>query len=193
MSTLQAPASREVIEAILDRAANVAKDFSKDVEGQIRAASELPLDAESAERLYTAILLIVKGVTPGSTEAAEATEKLRTEVASLVNSVPRPTPSVEVHEMTAEVQLTEHNGLKVHPVNPVPQFNGTSVPMREGYVDVTLLDPWAENERVTLYVDEFESKNGRRPNPDELLQILTGEINIVLHVGHNGSLFYSKC
>ncbi|MBG6055291.1 hypothetical protein IWX81_001702 [Salinibacterium sp. CAN_S4] len=177
MSTLQAPASKEVIEAIINRAAEAAKDFGNDIETQIREASQLPLDAASAERLYTAILLIVKGVVPGTPAGDEASAKIRAEVTALVESVSRPAAPT-VSKPIPHIELSSRNGLTAHDVNPVPQFNGTSVPMREGYVDVTLLDPWAENERVTLYVDEFESKNGRRPEPAELLQILTGEINI---------------
>jgi hypothetical protein len=44
----------------------------------------------------------------------------------------------------------------------------------EGYVDVTTIPLWKENARVKLYVQEFVDRNGREPEPDELIKIMWG-------------------
>lgn len=185
MNASDAPASRETILYFLSRAARAASEFGTEIEDEVLRASELPLDVETAERLYTRVLSIIETGRDSAEPGISVPENIRREVASLIERLPRPSMSADaLAELdgapTARppVELCEHNGLKPHDVSPVPQFNGRVIPMREGYVDVTLIDPWAENARARLYVDEFYAKYNREPDADELLKILTGDIQL---------------
>lgn len=76
------------------------------------------------------------------------------------------------------LELTERNGLFVRSVSPVPQFNGITVPMTEGFVDVASIRLWAENPRSELHTVQFRERHGRLPTAEELLGLMTGEIRL---------------
>ena len=48
--------------------------------------------------------------------------------------------------------------------------------MVEGYVDVRELQLWRENHRLVLAVAEFEERNGRPPDAEELVKLMHGAI-----------------
>lgn len=167
------PEIAAAIREILDRAVGVASGYGADIEAEVRAAAETPLDLETAERLYESVLAILAGLEErelGETEVAEARAAIKRQAAELASAAPRPSSG------SASVELVARYGLPVRPVTPTPQFNGVAVPMVEGYVDVLTLDPWNDNQRVVLHVADFEAKYHRRPDEDELLGILQGTV-----------------
>jgi len=173
-------AEMESVERVIARACAVAEDDGSAIEAAVRDAAHIRLDAARAERLYTRVLEELRGlhrVGVDSVKAEAVRERIRREVRALVAEVDRPA-ATDTTEEGSGVALVARNGFRPRDVFPVPTFNGTVVPMVEGYVDVTTLDPWAENHRVVLFVDEFEEKNGRKPTADELLEILTGDITL---------------
>ncbi len=173
--------SMETIEQVLARASEAAEDDGTVLEAAIRDSGDVLLDAARAERLYTRVLEELQGLKRAdmaSSARKAAEERIRGEVAVLVAGVKRPPPLSAVAGNQEGVKLIERNGMKPHAVEPIPTFYGVPVTMWEGYVDVTTLDPWAENHRVLLFVEEFIEKNGRKPEPDELLKILTGQISL---------------
>lgn len=165
--------NRDTVQKILDLALTVARDHGADIEAEVRKAAEIPLDQAAAERLYTRILVIVRGAdsaTLTGTERTKMLDEIRQEAELLVAKKDRPGTAPKA------VELIARNGLPVRDVRPMPYFNGTHVSMTEGYVDVLTLDPWDENHRVTLYVSEFKDRHGRLPDHEELLGILQGTV-----------------
>lgn len=181
MNTQHPNVPLELALAYIERAAAVALDLGVDLDAELASASYEPLDEATAERLYTRLLLLAERAS-GNNDDDAMTERVRAEVRAVLESVPRPpvdTATTDDEDFPpGRVQLQSYNGLSVRDVKPTPVFNGKTVEMREGYVDVSLLDPWEGNARAQLYVDEFESKFGRAPGPDELLKILTGDISL---------------
>lgn len=185
MNNLDPNVSLKLALGYIDRAAAVALDLGIDLDAELASAAMLdPLDEATAERLYTKLLLLAEGANSDVPDD-ETVARVRAEVHEVLASVPR-LPSADTVDddgstfspRQTQVQLQSYNGLSVRDVRPTPVFNGKSVEMREGYVDVTLLNPWEENARAQLYVDEFEAKFGRAPQADELLKILTGDISL---------------
>lgn len=180
MNTPHPDVPLELALAYIDRAAAVASDLGVDLRAEMAVAELEPLDEATAERLYTRLLMLAERAQGNDDD--DVAERVRAEVSAILASVPRPPAEslAKGHEdfPQGRVRLQAHNGLSVRDVKPTPVFNGKTVEMREGYVDVTLLDPWEGNARAQLYVDEFESKFGRAPAPDELLKILTGDISL---------------
>lgn len=181
MNTQRPDVPLELAIAYIERAAALALDLGVDLDAELASAAYEPLDEATAERLYTRLLLLAERASGNSDDDA-MTERVRAEVRAVLESVPRPPVDTAASDdediLPGRVQLQSYNGLSVRDVKPTPVFNGKTVEMREGYVDVSLLDPWEGNARAQLYVDEFESKFGRTPGPDELLKILTGDISL---------------
>jgi hypothetical protein len=159
---------------LLDQALELSRDFGDDVEAAVRAASEHPLDEQTATRLYTRILRMLRGSGHDldDEERLVLAEEVRAEVARLVAAVSRP----EAPARSTGLELVARNGMEPHTVTPVPIFNTTPIPMVEGYVDVTTVPLWRENHRVEFYVEEFYERNGRQPDADELLSIMHGTL-----------------
>lgn len=159
---------------VLNRAIEVAAGYGPEIEAEVREAAGAPLDLASASRLYERVLVILSDLDAqnlGDDERQAALEAIRHQASDIAAASVRP-------EQPNVVQLVDRNGLQVRPVVPTPQFNGVIVPMMEGYVDVLTLDPWAQNERVTLHVADFVARYHREPDKQELLGILQGNINL---------------
>jgi hypothetical protein len=162
---------------LLEEAILLSSDLGPEVEEEVRRAGLRPLGTVQATNLYTKILTVLRSCGRGRLSDAEqqriATE-VRNEVEGLVASVPRPTGEGEAPEL----ELIEKNGLKPHPVMPIPNFNGVNIPMEEGYVDVNTLPLWSHNHRIQLVVEEFRERNGRDPDEDDLLKIVQGKVDL---------------
>lgn len=170
------------IAALLGEAARLATEAGEEVVAELRRAEGAALDVETARRLYEKIIAALDGAT-GTRRAAEEVAAL---VESAVGSAERsatPEPieaaeGVDSGERSREIQLRSMHGMDPHPVVPVPTFNGYAVPMEEGYVDVNDLALWAGNNRIDLQVQEFEERNHRKPNAQELVRLMHGEIDL---------------
>lgn len=171
------PEVEAAIRAILDRAIGVASSYGPEVEAEVREAAKVPLDEASAQRLYERVLTVLAdldGHNLTEEQRAKAQAAIQKEAAEIAAATPRPEPGQDA----PKVILVEKHGLRVRDVTPVPQFNGVVVPMKEGYVDVLTLNPWDENQRVILYVADFQARFHRQPDRQELLGILQGTLKL---------------
>lgn len=168
------------VEDLLDRALELSKDYGEEVAAAVRVAAEQPLDAETATRLYTRILEMLRGRGRPLNDAdrRRLAADVTSEVVGLVAAVPRPPPQTSSPGgAPAGLNWVSRNGLTPHQVAPTPIFNTTAIPMWEGYVDVNDLRLWRENHRVELYVREFIERNRREPDPSELLLLMQGDLD----------------
>ncbi len=177
MNNRNIPISSAAVEDLIETVTVLSQDHGDVVAEAVLAAREQPLDEERARRLYTRILEILnehKAAELSDDERSALAEDLRRQVAEIVASVERP-----VHEAPG-VEFMTLNGLTPRPVVPVPTFNGKAVTMTEGYVDVEKLRLWQGNHRLVLLVAEFEERNGRSPDPEELVKLMHGAIHLSL-------------
>lgn len=157
---------------LVDSAVILSADHGEEVQAAVRLAAEQPLDENRARSLYTRILAVLRGHSVEDLtgrERLEIAEQVRAEVEAIVASVKRPAAE-------GGVPFVTYNGLAPREVVPVPTFNNKAIPMFEGYVDVEKLQLWRDNHRLVLAVSEFEERNNREPDPDELVKLMHGTI-----------------
>jgi hypothetical protein len=74
--------------------------------------------------------------------------------------------------------LNEHNGYRRGPVKPTPVFHEKEIPMEGGFIRTSDIRLWGSNERLEIHVGQFKAKFGRPPTPDELFQIMVGQMQL---------------
>ena len=185
------PGIREALRALLEEMETLSADIGPEVRQAVDAAKAESLARDSAVRLYTRILIILRAARAGSTthpgdetdpsdrvDPAEVAERVREIVAAREASTVGTSAAVGTSGAWGSVPLVTRNGLTPHQVLPVPVFNGKAVPMWEGYVDVDEVNLWMGNHRVELQVAEFRERHGREPDDEELLQLVQGELHL---------------
>lgn len=172
----------EGLETLIDHAETLSADYGEVVQDAVYAARDEPLDDTDARELFVRILTILRttGRELDAYESAAVAEQIRSEAAELV-AARRQAPSAAAaaaDEIVEQGGLTFHSrfGLKPRAVLPVQTFNGQPIMLTEGYVDVTTLPLWMDNHRVQLHVAEFREVNGRDPEPQELLDLMHGDL-----------------
>jgi hypothetical protein len=164
--------SQAALAELIDSATILSEDHGELVSAAVREAVEHPLDEQRARQLYTRILKILRHHDADELadfERERIADEVRAEVEKVIASVDRP-------KATGGLELITHNGLTPRDVVPVPTFNNKPIPMVEGYVEVDKLQLWPGNHRLALAVAEFEERNSRPPEPDELLKLMQGSI-----------------
>lgn len=158
----------EAVRQLLGEIDTLTADFGDTVQRAVNYAKAHPIDPDQAEGLYRRVLRILREAKTGEPVSEE---EISTAVTKLLAD--------EDPTYNGSVPLVARNGLKPHLVKPVPTFNGKTVNMWEGYVNVAELDLWQGNHRVELQVTEFRERNqGREPESDELLQLVQGELKL---------------
>lgn len=173
----------EGLEVLIERAETLSADYAQDVQDAVRAAREEPLDDEVVRRLFERILTILRttGRHLDPARSAALADRIRAEAAALTadrrrRGGDRPAPEAERTVVSGGLTFHGRHGLRPRPVLPVQTFNGQPIILTEGYVDVTALPLWMDNHRVQLHVAEFRDVNHRDPDPDELLDLMHGDL-----------------
>lgn len=172
----------EGLETLIEQAETLSADYAQVVQDAVQAAKEEPLDDEAARDLFVKILTILRtsGRALDADESDRIAAEIRAEAAELVARRRRTTsdPAPGGDELVVHGGLTFHSrfGLRPRAVLPVPTFNGHPIMLTEGYVDVTTLPLWMDNHRVQLHVTEFREINHRDPEPEELLDLMHGDL-----------------
>lgn len=175
-------ATTSELPALLQRVVERAEDLGPEIEAAVSEAAAHQLDEETARRLFTRLLTILK-TGKDETTPAELVAEIEAEVRGLTAAPRQPggvdssTP-VTLEALTGKVDLIHWNGLTPHPVRPIPMFHGKHIAMFEGYVDITTVDLWEENDRADLNVQEFVEINDRRPEQQELFSLMTGQLRL---------------
>lgn len=169
----------EGLDMLIEQAEALSADYAEVVQNAVHAAKDEPLTDEEARQLFVRILTILRttGRDLDADESARVAEQIRSEANDLVSA--RPTRvSKSPTETIVRGGLTFHSrfGLKPRDVLPVQTFNGQPIMLTEGYVDVTSLPLWMDNHRVQLHVAEFREVNHRDPEPEELLDLMHGDL-----------------
>lgn len=178
MSSITVEDLERGLEAIIEEVDALSADYEGVVRDAINEARQQPLSDGEARSLYIRILTILR--TAGRHLDAEQSAALATAIQAEADELIAVRPTRQAAPLGGEQRgglvFFEKNGLKLRPVVPNPTFNGQSIALHEGYVDVTTLPLWIGNHRVELYVDEFRTLNGRDPDAEELLSIMHGKL-----------------
>lgn len=200
MTTDTTPLDPEVLETalhLIGRATDLARSYDEDVQVVVREAAEVDLEEHEVWSLFTRIVAVLHndGVEPNEEQRARIAEGVKAEVDSILRPRPVADRSVPEHKTVehtrdgtqaddlegvtsppgAKIVLVPRNGHKPRKVRPTPIFKGRQVEMVEGFVDITTINLWKGNHRVELWVQEFEEREGREPDDQELLAIIQGD------------------
>jgi hypothetical protein len=169
--------SASKIKMLLDELIEVSKTINDDeLSDVVREATAEPLTEARARKLYTRILVMLRtvGTDPDEATVARVTEEVRSEVEEAIEAN-RTLRRQAAPSTDQGVTLVPYNGLEPHELRPIPDFTGKKVAVWEGYIDVTTVDLWKGNHRLDLAVAEFNQREARDPDEDEVLSILQGK------------------
>lgn len=176
MNDLNDMLGREIA-LMIERARIISSELANDVD-DLFANVEIPkLTASDAASLLEKVVLVIRarqrdlGQTPLGEHQYEA---LMSQVRAARATISEP----EGSRTGKRVPFLEFNGIQAHPVRPSPVFHTREVPVLEGYVRTRDLDLWDSNERIEIHLKQFHRKHGRKPNPEELLNIMFSKLKL---------------
>lgn len=166
------------LDLILEEIESLSADHHDIVREAVDAARQQTLSESEARNLFVRILTILRsaGVELDEDGSAALAAAIRAEADELLDARRHAASEPGAGERHGGLVFYQRNGLARRMVVPNPNFNGQSITLFEGYVDVTTLPLWIGNHRVELYVEEFQTINGRAPDADELLSIMHGTL-----------------
>lgn len=164
---------------LLETARLVSDDVRNEVETILNTGREKPLSALQARELITKALVVIKTAAEhrGDHKTLAA---LGSDLDVLVEKVLAASvrPEESASKINRTLSLSPLDGVPPGPVRPTPVFHGHVVPMNCGWVKTLDLSLWPDNERLEIHLGQFESMNGRRPNADELLDIMLTKLRL---------------
>lgn len=176
MNDLNEMLGREIA-LLFERARIISTDLAKEVEGIFANVDVPKLPDSEAALLLESVVSVIRlrqrelGQTPLSEQQYEA-------LLSQVRAA-RATVAADVKGKGGKrAPFQEHNNIKPHAVKPVPVFHTREVPVLQGYVRTRDLDLWDSNERIEIHLQQFQRKNGRKPGPEELLNIMFSRLKL---------------
>ena len=84
--------------------------------------------------------------------------------------------SVEDKDSEPRVELQTYDGIKPQAVKPSPVFHEREVPVNEGFIRTRDIKLWDGNERLDIHLNQFQQAYGRKPDAEELLRIMQGNL-----------------
>ncbi len=176
MTELNEMLGREIA-LLFERARIISADLAQEVEDVFAGVDVPKLAAVDATALLERVVDVVRsrqrelGQTPLGEQQVEA-------LMSQVRAA-RATMGQQPNARTnRRAPFQEHNGIKTQPVKPVPVFHTREVAVNQGYVRTRDLDLWDSNERIEIHLQQFQRKHGRKPNPEELLEIMFSRLKL---------------
>jgi hypothetical protein len=159
-------------DAVIEASYNVSRDVGEEVEAAFTEGDLSPLGEEELRALLKTILSVM---------ADRASERgvpldLSGGVESAVETIIVQSRRSRTNRVSSVVSLRARNRIEPHPVFPVPMFHGKEVPMLAGWVRTSEIKLWENNERLEIHVAQFEQRNGRRPDPRELLDLMMSRV-----------------
>ena len=169
-------------ERFIQSARRITADVGREIEQILKEGRENPLSRDQARTLLSKVVAALQtgGHRRGDTLLVKKLEvDIKTFVENLVDiGEPRPLepPDSIPSAAPVRVDLIEHKGIKPLPVNPRPFFHGREIGLMGGYVKVTDINLWAENERLEIHLGQFYQQHGRLPDSEELLAIMLSKM-----------------
>ncbi len=164
---------------LLKAAKEASSDVSAEVEAMIGEGIERPLTKAEARRLLQRVAALVreKARERGDDDTADAVADTKF-IDGVMAARERIGGGARLNGrmLGPRLHLEARDGINPGPVFPHPTFHGREVHVNGGFVKVSDIELWDENERLDVHVKQFEEEHGRPPTPDELLQIMLSEM-----------------
>lgn len=180
MTQPQKDYSAEFRQLITDARA-LSTDVGEVVEEVLRTGLDEPLSDDEARALLTRVAQVMRSNAEMRGDVSTMAV-LSTGIAELVDRIMavRDVLGSRVPDRVIgdRIRPVEHDGIRPRPVLPSPVFHERQVQVVEGFVRTRDIQLWDENQRLDIHLNQFHQANGRRPNADELLNIMTGEMSL---------------
>jgi hypothetical protein len=170
--------------ALIEEAHLISTDVSREVDKILSVGSEQPLEKEEAVKLLTKLFDSLK-LTVSKLGDKKGIESLKGNTVTLVEHILAARDRISAkpegnakNNSYHRVMLTNHNGFTVGPVVPKPWFHGKEIPMDCGWAKTTDIQLWENNERLDIHIAQFKQKTGRKPTPEEILNIMFGKMQM---------------
>jgi hypothetical protein len=158
------------IARLIERAQLVSTDGAKEVEQLLEGEETHLLNVADARDLLDRVIIAVRRRQRAAGQPPIDDRDAESLIAELVATRAKLT-DVGEPEVT-RLPLIQVNGIRPRPVQPVAVFHTREVPLMEGYIRTRDLNLWDSNERIEIHLQQFQRKHSRRPNPQELLDIM---------------------
>lgn len=173
---------RQSIQAVIEEARRISADVAEEVEEILQQGKDNPLAPNEVFQLLTKVITVLKRNTSLRRDEI-ASKSLSGDINQIVEQIIQIREQVmldttEPTTQTKRLELVAFNGIQPAPVLPSPCFQGSSVPMRSGFVKITDIQLWNENDRLDIHLGQFRQKNSRDPNPEELLDIMLSKMEL---------------
>ncbi|RCJ16860.1 hypothetical protein A6S26_32420 [Nostoc sp. ATCC 43529] len=170
------------IEAVIEEARRISTDVAEEVEEILQQGRENPLPPDEVFQLLTKVIGVLKHSASKRGDQA-ASKSLEGDINQIVQQIIEIREQVmqdtlEVTSLAKKFELVAHKGIKPGPVLPTPCFQGKLIPMISGFVKTIDIQLWNENDRLDIHLGQFRQKNGREPNPEELLDIMFSNMEL---------------
>jgi hypothetical protein len=169
--------------ALIAAARRVSDEVGKIVADVLKTGVEAPLPAEEARALLTRVVEVMRARALGRDDT-ETVAVLDREEEALIERLMDARARIAADgaasaaEPAVSLVLQPYNGIPIRAVRPKPVFHEQEVPVWEGFVRTRDVKLWDENERLDIHLNQFQQANGRRPNAEELLDIMTGTMTL---------------
>lgn len=156
---------------LIQHARQISSDIGAEVEELLALDDEALMSPSDAHNLLSKVVKAVERRIVATGMRQEASGALKSLVEELVSA--REKLGVEAPQATASrLELLEMKGIAPRAVKPTPTFHTKEVPLMEGYVRTKDINLWDSNERIEIHLQQFQRKHGRKPSPQELLDIM---------------------
>ncbi|MFC1678651.1 ParB/Srx family N-terminal domain-containing protein [Elusimicrobiota bacterium] len=170
-------------EDFIRQAYSVSADIGQEVERVLREGWKNPLSQEEIRSLLTQTIKLLRESASSRKDKAVAAS-LKGDIEKLVARVLTTRAKLETKAKPQKPlpptggvphsQLTQ----EAEEVYPRPCFRGRSVPMLKLDIPVRDIELWDNNYRLETHLAQFEDKNGRKPSPLELLDIMLSKMDL---------------
>lgn len=161
---------------LIERAQRLSADVGAEVEELLGSTTEHVMAAADAQDLLDRVIGAIRRRQAATGQAAidaEAAERLVADVMSARTKL-----NGSGGDALKRLELLEFDGIKPRPVQPSAVFHTREVPLNEGYVRTRDINLWDSNERIEIHLQQFHRKHGRKPNPQELLDIMFSHLRL---------------
>jgi hypothetical protein len=168
---------------LIASAKRVSEEVGNIVEEVLKAGVENPLPIEEARALLTRVVDVMRtrAEQRGDNDTVaildREEESLIARLMDVRTRLGTDAPDV-APEIPNRVTLQPYNGIPIRAVRPTPAFHEHEVPVLEGFMRTRDVKLWDENERLDIHLNQFQQAHGRRPAADEVLDIMTGRMEL---------------
>jgi hypothetical protein len=179
---------RKEFVGIIQEGRSISAEIGTRLEELLQDGLKHPLSEKKTRRLLTRTFNVLKDLAVSRKDQA-ALESLTSKLEEIMGRVLTGRESITMKpELVSNgngsdgagvrIELAERNGIQPGPVFPTPCFHEIEVPMRSGFIKTSDIKLWPENVRLDLHLKQFQQRNGRAPNHEELLDILLSRMDL---------------